>query len=114
MRSMREAISLRLVSLLSIWFCSQESRAQFAKTFLERGDRPSLCYEIDLERSKRRYPRRGCCILDGNRKPNADEKTLVRRVQNTGDDANHLTIQGHQWTAGVSGIDRGVELNKVR
>ena len=54
-----------------------------------------------------------CCILDGNRKPNAHEETLVCRVQNAGDDTDDLAIQGHQRPAGVSGINRGVELDEV-
>src|SRR5215813_10796190 len=118
MRSMRDAISLRLVSLLSIDGCARKSLEISSKTFLERRrERPSLCFEMGLEqelfRSKRRYPRGGCCILDGNRKPNADKKTLVSRVQNTGDDANHLAIQGHQRAAGVSRINCGIELDEV-
>src|SRR5262249_15113476 len=80
--------------------CARKSlELSLQKPFLSEERDPSPCFAIGLERSKRRYPRGGCCIFDGNRKTNADKKTLVRRVQNTGDDANYLAIQGHQWTA---------------
>jgi hypothetical protein len=62
---------------------------------------------------ERRYAHGCCCILDGNRKSNADEEALVCRVQNPSDNTNYLTLCGHQRPAGVPRIYRGVELDKV-
>src|SRR4029077_9853035 len=130
MRSMSEAISLRVVSRLSI--CGYERQkfkvqcsvpvlnevkdlARLERSFeaqdarsahLEPGNfehrfacaPPSSCVDghciVVFPRSmknpglERWHSHRGCCIFDGNRKPNAHEETLVCRVQNTGDDAN--------------------------
>ena len=52
-------------------------------------------------------------ILDRHREADADEHALLGRVEDAGDDADHLAVGGDQRAAGVAGIGRGVELDQV-
>src|SRR6476620_1229729 len=53
----------------------------------------------------------GSC--DRNGKAEADEELLVGRIRQGGDDPDDLSGTVQQWAAGVTGIDRGVELDEA-
>ena len=57
----------------------------------------------------------GCgSILDGNCESNADEETLVCRIQNACHDTHDFSLCRHQRSAGVSRIHGGIELDQIR
>src|SRR3989344_827012 len=52
-------------------------------------------------------------VLDGHRKPDADEGACRRGVQDGGDDAHRLAIGCDRWATGVAGVGRSIELDQV-
>src|SRR3954470_22199778 len=57
-----------------------------------------------------------CCAAgacDGHGEPEPDEKLLLPRIGQGGDDPDDLPGTVQQWPAGVAGIDGGVELNET-
>lgn len=63
---------------------------------------------------ERRYAHRRRCILDWNREPNTDEKTLLSRIQNCRDDADYFPSRRHESPTGTARINCGVELYQIR
>src|SRR5687767_4365006 len=52
-------------------------------------------------------------VLDRHGEADADEHALLGRVEQAGDDADHLAVRGDQRPARIAGIRRGVELYEV-
>src|SRR5215470_13731198 len=84
MRSIRDAVSLRVISSLPM-------------SLLEGRNS------------------RGCCrVFDRNRKANPHEHPLLRRIQNSRNDAHDIALGGYQRAARASRVHCGVELDQIR
>src|SRR5947207_1470078 len=62
-----------------------------------------------LERGHTHRHRR---IFDRHREADADEHALRGRIEDTGDDADHLARSVQERAAGIAGVHRGVELDQ--
>src|SRR5437762_3357179 len=51
--------------------------------------------------------------FDGGREADADESARLGRIEDGGDDADHLAVHGDKRTAGAARIGGGIELNEV-
>src|SRR6185369_17777106 len=56
---------------------------------------------------------RGGRALDRDREADADEDMLFGRIENRRHDADYLAVGGHERAAGIAGVGRGIELDKV-
>src|SRR6478735_5492764 len=62
---------------------------------------------------ERRHSRCRGSVLDRHGEADADEDALAVRVQDRGDDADHLAVHRHQRATRVAGVGGGVELDQV-
>src|SRR6185295_9741042 len=60
-----------------------------------------------------RHSRRRGGVLDRHGEADADEDALAIRVQDRGDDADHLAVHRHERAARVARVGGGVELDQV-
>src|SRR6187455_1876692 len=66
-----------------------------------------------LRRLERRHSRRRGSVLDRHGEADADEDALAVRVQDRGDDADHLAVHRDERAARVARVGGGVELDQV-
>src|SRR5436190_20623743 len=70
-------------------------------------------FSTTISWSEWRYPDRHRRILDRHREADADEDALLGGIHDAGDDADHFARGVQQRAAGIAGVRRGIELDKV-